>query len=197
MTTTRHLATAIAAMLISIAPAIAQPVSSDAALAQAQAGFIDESPSSLLSPAKAFSPHIYRAGKNLVIDFRIADGYYLYRDRMSFDSSAPGKLADAQFPVGEVKSDQFFGKQVIYHHAALVKLPLDGTSAGSFKITVHYQGCAAVGVCYPPQARDVQVHGDMVVVSDPQNPGSAVAQTQSIAPPEASNCSPLEHAGRC
>jgi thiol:disulfide interchange protein len=197
MPTIKHSAAAITAMLIAIAPVIAQPVTSDAALAHAQAGFIDESPSSLLSPDKAFNPKIFRAGKDLVIDYRIADGYYLYRDRMSFESSAPGKLAAPVFPAGEVKSDQFFGKQVIYHHAAIVRLPVDADGPGSIKVTVHYQGCAAVGVCYPPQTRDVQIHGDTVLVSDPLNPGAAVEQTQSIVIPQVSNCSEQDHAGRC
>ena len=51
----------------------------------------------------------------LVVRFDIADGYYLYRDRLGFESATPGvTLGKASLPVGLDHEDEFFGKQIIY-----------------------------------------------------------------------------------
>ena len=43
-------------------------------------------------------------------------GYYLYRDRLGFESATPWRHARraASLPVGEDHEDEYFGKQVIY-----------------------------------------------------------------------------------
>ena len=67
--------------------------------------------------------------------FVIAEGYYLYRDRIKF-TIEPGTLAAATLPPGKMKEDQFFGKVETYRNA-------------------ESQGCADIGVCYPPQIQKV------------------------------------------
>ncbi|HEY1724605.1 MAG TPA: protein-disulfide reductase DsbD [Steroidobacteraceae bacterium] len=90
----------------------------------------------------------------------IAPGYYLYRDRIQASSElADAKLGAPQFPDGQVKNDEYFGKQVVYHNELVVPLPVqratDGTLTVPLKIT--YQGCAEAGLCYPPVTRQVSV----------------------------------------
>jgi len=58
--------------------------------------------------------------------FVIADGYYLYRDRLKF-AVEPGTLGWPALPPGKVKEDQFFGKVETYRNQLVVKLPLDGS----------------------------------------------------------------------
>lgn len=87
--------------------------------------------------------------------FVIADGYYLYRDRLKF-SVEPGSLGGASLPPGKVKDDQFFGKVETYRNQLLVKLPLDVAAPGrSITVSAESQGCADLGVCYPPQIQKV------------------------------------------
>src|SRR5688572_15682547 len=51
----------------------------------------------------------------LVVRYEIADGYYLYRDRLGFETTTPGvTLGAATLPVGIDHEDEYFGKQVIY-----------------------------------------------------------------------------------
>jgi len=87
--------------------------------------------------------------------FVIADGYYLYRDRLKF-AIEPGTLGAASLPPGKVKEDQFFGKVETYRNQLIVKLPLDAAAPGrSVTVSAESQGCADLGVCYPPQIQKV------------------------------------------
>jgi thiol:disulfide interchange protein DsbD len=87
--------------------------------------------------------------------FVIADGYYLYRDRIKF-TVEPGTLGTPSLPPGKVKEDQFFGKVETYRNQVVVKLPLDAAAPGSaVTVSADSQGCADLGVCYPPQIQKV------------------------------------------
>jgi len=64
----------------------------------------------LLEPEKAFrfSARMVEAGR-IEARFQIAQGYYLYRDKISL--TAPGaNLGKPLFPAGDLKEDEFFGK---------------------------------------------------------------------------------------
>jgi len=84
--------------------------------------------------------------------FTIADGYYLYRDKFKFAVTPDGAALGApELPAGKIKTDEFFGKVETYRGTVAVKLPLSGAAAGqTLVLTADAQGCADVGVCYPP-----------------------------------------------
>ena len=107
----------------------------------------------LLPPEQAFR-YSARAldSRTLEARFVIADGYYLYRDKFSFAVAPDGAVLGApEMPAGKIKTDQFFGKVETYRGTVVVKLPLGGAAAGqSVVLTADSQGCADVGVCYPP-----------------------------------------------
>ena len=87
------------------------------------------------------------------IRYETAPGYYLYRDRLAFSvEPEPAALGKPRLPRGKVKQDEFFGKSVIYRNKTVVLIPL---SAGGkpVKLTADLQGCADIGVCYPPVRR--------------------------------------------
>ena len=91
--------------------------------------------------------------------FTIADGYYLYRDRIRFtvEPAATG-LAVPTLPEGKVKEDQFFGRVQTYRGSVIVNLALKDTVPGQKVVVVaESQGCADVGICYPPQVQRVTV----------------------------------------
>ena len=90
----------------------------------------------------------------------IAPGYYLYRSRLKFSSADPQViLGEPELPAGEIKDDEFFGKQVVYHNDLLARLPVSraGGAALTVPVTVTYQGCATAGLCYPPQTHTLQI----------------------------------------
>lgn len=92
----------------------------------------------------------------LEASWRIAEGYYLYRDRLSFalDAPAGAKLGTPALPASEAYHDEHFGDVQVYRGRLVVRLPVKG--AGPYKVTVGYQGCADKGLCYPPQKRALE-----------------------------------------
>jgi len=95
----------------------------------------------------------------LVVRFEIAPGYYLYRDRLGFESATPGvTLGKPSLPVGLDHEDEFFGKQVIYREVANAGIPVTFSGGPQdFDLRVKLQGCADAGLCYPPQTWPVRV----------------------------------------
>ncbi len=100
-------------------------------------------------------------GNTLMVRWEIEPGYYLYKGKFSFellDADGVG-LGQPRLPAGEVKDDEFFGKIEVYHNLIEARLPLQRTNLDpvSVKLMVGYQGCAEVGICYPPQKKTVSL----------------------------------------
>jgi thiol:disulfide interchange protein DsbD len=68
-------------------------------------------------------------------------------------------------PPGELKNDPTFGMVTVYHGPIRVRLPLPRPIASSMVLSVTSQGCADLGVCYPPQTRSYRVAADGSVTS--------------------------------
>ena len=99
--------------------------------------------------------------------WQIADGYYLYQQRMKFEGLAEQPV----LPQGEAHSDEFFGEQQVYRQGLEVKLPAGATG----KVKLGWQGCADAGLCYPPQSLTVDLGGNPAVAA------TAEAQDESLA----------------
>ena len=114
----------------------------------------------LLDPALAFkfSAQAMDAG-TLEVRYRIADGYYMYRDKFKFAvEPASMKLGAAQLPRGDVHNDEFFGKVETYRKELRIRLPFTrDAAADKLKLAVTSQGCADVGVCYVPQVQTAEI----------------------------------------
>jgi thiol:disulfide interchange protein DsbD len=95
--------------------------------------------------------------RTLEANFTIANGYYLYRDKMSFTLEPDGTmLAAATLPPGKLKDDEFFGRVQTYRDRVVVRLPMTRAAAGqSITLRAQSQGCADAGVCYPPHTQQV------------------------------------------
>ncbi len=127
-----------------------------AAAGQARAANSEE----LLEPDKAFRFSARSLDVNtLEVRYRIADGYYLYRDKFRFAAEpAETKLGTPEFPKGEIHEDKFFGKQEIYRRDVRIRVPIE-TSAGASRLRLKAtsQGCADIGVCYVPQDQFAEI----------------------------------------
>jgi thiol:disulfide interchange protein DsbD len=113
----------------------------------------------LLPPERAFAFSARGLDPSTVeAHFAIADGYYLYRDKLRFTVEANPVAATAALPAGKWKEDAFFGRVETYRGDVVVRLPLERAAAGS-KVVVkaESQGCADIGVCYPPNVQQVTI----------------------------------------
>jgi thiol:disulfide interchange protein DsbD len=113
----------------------------------------------LLPPEQAFSVGGRVIDANTVeIEWNVADGYYMYHDKFNFTSKTPGiELGEAQIPQGKKKFDEIFGKELETHrHKVAVRVPLNRTTGvTTLQLVAGSQGCADIGVCYPPLKQTV------------------------------------------
>ncbi len=106
--------------------------------------------------AFAFSARVLDA-RTIEARWKIADGYYMYRDKISFAADGGVRLDAPELPRGKVKFDTNFNKDVETHRDELVvRIPV-AAGGGAFTLTAHSQGCADRGLCYPPQAQTAQL----------------------------------------
>ncbi|MDQ5911523.1 MAG: thioredoxin:protein disulfide reductase [Pseudomonadota bacterium] len=91
----------------------------------------------------------------------IEPGYYLYRDKfqLALIDGQGVTIASVEIPAGELKDDPYFGPQQVFHDEAPIIARLQRTtdSAGAIEVKADYQGCAEVGVCYPPLTQTMAV----------------------------------------
>ncbi len=121
------------------------------------------------------------------LDWTIADGYYLYRDKFKFEVGDGLKLPQQpELPKGKIKSDPNFGDVEILRGKLHLSLPYEFESGakGPGKLTLRYQGCADLGVCYPPQRKTVLVDApEQATQAAPAKRGSVAAALAAAAKP--------------
>ena len=144
----------------------------------------------LLPPDQAFVFYAEgREGGQVWVSFRVAKGYYLYREKFSFDlTGEPGtRLGAFEIPRGEPKQDPEFGQVEVFHQDVAFVLPVEGPGRnGSIELTARYQGCADRGVCYPPMEKKLTL--DMGATKTPVTT-PAVEGSEALASPAPSECS--------
>ncbi|MCB1865474.1 MAG: protein-disulfide reductase DsbD [Chromatiales bacterium] len=114
----------------------------------------------LLPPEQAFALQAPQLVDGAVrLSWRVADGYYLYRSKFKVLGTTEGvTLGDPIIPPGEKKNDPFFGDIEIFRGAVSIDVPYQADplpDALDLKTTV--QGCADIGVCYPPFHQTVTI----------------------------------------
>lgn len=117
----------------------------------------DEQP---LRPEDAFRYAAVDTGSAIEIDWAIEDGYYLYKKRLGVATGTSGViLGDVELPAGLDHEDEFFGRQEVYRNRFFMSIPyrVDGSAPESIELELQSQGCADLGLCYPPQSWTVDV----------------------------------------
>jgi thioredoxin:protein disulfide reductase len=91
----------------------------------------------------------------------IADGYYLYKDKISVETSTPNvQIGKPVLPEGKPKHDEYFGDTEVYYEGLETTLPVAraaSSKALSVQLKVTYQGCAEDGLCYNPITKEALV----------------------------------------
>ena len=111
--------------------------------------------------------------QTVLLTWRIAPGYYLYRDRFHFTLQDKGsaELGRPILPPGIPKYDHELGHYQVYADQVSIATPVLKSRAGVLEMLAHYQGCSAKGFCYPPTVGLVQLsltdHFDRSVAAKP------------------------------
>ncbi|MEE4376235.1 MAG: protein-disulfide reductase DsbD [Candidatus Competibacteraceae bacterium] len=126
----------------------------------------------LLDPDQAFVLNVSLATPDtLIAKWTIAEGYYLYRERFRFKTKTTGvTLGKPRFPAGQIKQDQFFGNMETYRQQVAVEIPLQWEASMPVQVELETvsQGCADIGVCYPPQTKTVALQLPTSPTTQPQ-----------------------------
>jgi thiol:disulfide interchange protein DsbD len=94
----------------------------------------------------------------LYLNWRIADGYYLYKHMFKFTVIKGGEpqILHPKLKDGLKTHDEYFGDVEIYYQGTdllLEQLPKTATS-----LSITSQGCADAGLCYPPQTQTFAIN---------------------------------------
>jgi thiol:disulfide interchange protein DsbD len=140
-------------LMLFMMPGLAQAASHESSLSS----FLDKlSPSRELLPAeRAFQFSARLLNRSAIeLSWRIAPGYYLYREKFSFSIEPKNGVSLGRFemPHGLPHEDAEFGSVEIFRDDLVVTVPLEGALGAdqTVEFTANFQGCADRGVCYPP-----------------------------------------------
>jgi thiol:disulfide interchange protein DsbD len=143
---------------------------------------VDANESDFLPPDQAFRVSSRIDGDVLHVRWVIADGYYLYREKIQIQAESPDLVvASANFPRGTTKTDPYLGTQQIFTQQieATAAFTRSDYGAHPIQIKVTYQGCAEAGLCYPPISKVM-----FPTVGGP-DPGATMAALHDAALPDA------------
>ena len=128
----------------------------------ANAGLFDKKQSFLkVDDAFAFSATLSKDKSQLQVHWDIADGYYLYQDKINAElvGKSDALTLHAQ-QTAELHQDPYFGEVKVFTRT------IDGVFSGAFshaddKVEISYQGCTE-GFCYPPETKVLRI-GDLAL----------------------------------
>ncbi|ANJ68499.1 hypothetical protein A9404_12895 [Halothiobacillus diazotrophicus] len=136
------------------------------ALAGNMGGEADQTP---LEPEQAFKPSITMKNGTVSLSWTIAKGYYLYRDRIKVALDATdARISGTDIGAGDLKDDPTFGKTFVFHHDLTTQVAIKAGKDKTAVLVAGYQGCAELGLCYPPmeKAWKIDLASDTVTALD-------------------------------
>ncbi|GIU09999.1 protein-disulfide reductase DsbD [Shewanella glacialipiscicola] len=144
----------------------------------------------LMPVDQAFAFDFKQEGNQVKLNWVIADGYYMYRDKLKFSVNG-AELGTIALPKGKPHNDEYFGEQEVYY--TYVDIPVGLKQADEkATLTVTFMGCAEGKLCYPPTKREVVLKA--VAANDGLIAGAKTTESAAIAEPsvtDKSNTQPI------
>jgi thiol:disulfide interchange protein DsbD len=138
-------------------------------------------PSDLLRAEQAFKVSVTPTESGHVkIIWQIAEGYYLYRNKILVSSQSDAiKIKHIDLPAGIMKHDASFGDVLIYRDEIESLITLERSkNQQSFQLLIKHQGCADIGVCYPPQSTLLKI--DLPAIKPAFNPIEKITKSFNL-----------------
>src|SRR5688572_21857579 len=125
------------------------------------------------------------------LNWRIHEGYYLYKQRISLQPAAAGQSVGAVvLPKGESHHDEYFGEQEVYRGSLDATFSLPPSSGKAVDVNVVYQGCADAGLCYSPITKKVTIGADGNITVASAEGSMALPAAASSASTDATSTDP-------
>jgi thiol:disulfide interchange protein DsbD len=113
---------------------------------------VETNDTDFLPPDAAFRVGARVDGQAVKVRWAIADGYYLYRSKITVAAESPDLVVlGIALPHGTVKTDPYLGTNEVFTQQVEGLVPYRQLDYGAhpLQIKVTYQGCAEAGLCYP------------------------------------------------
>lgn len=143
-----------------------------------------KSKTDLLPPEHAFQ--FFAAVKDantLQVDWHIAQGYYLYREKihLAVINASGVQLGSFTIPNGIPKEEESFGRVEVFYDTLKFDVPLIRTQSTAQTITLKagFQGCAERGVCYPPMEQQMALELPVAITNAPK-PAPVLSEQDQI-----------------
>ncbi len=123
------------------------------------------------------------SANEIQINWGIAKGYYLYKHRFAVSavdaSVIVGKMA---LPAGKKYRDEFFGDVETYRQQVSATVQIQNPKQlRVIALKIKFQGCADIGVCYPPTTKLLSVTLPTSTASTASTASAALAASTSSA----------------
>ena len=144
---------------------------SEGVFSNSKFSFLQNEPT-LMPVDEAFAFDFKQEGDRLKISWVIADGYYMYRDKLKFEAEG-AQLGEIALPKGKNHDDEYFGVQEVYY--SFIEIPIAIKQANEqSNVTVTFMGCAEGKLCFPPTKKQVPLSevapNDGLLGNDAQTP---------------------------
>jgi len=135
----------------------------------------------LLEPEQAFAFAARAVAPDTIeATWRIADGYYMYRDKIRLEAEG-AQVREVIVPRGKTKKDDYFGEVEVFYKSVTATVRLEKALAGPVTLKAHSQGCSeTLGVCYMPLTQTMQVKPPAPVAAKPAAPSTLSGLTRLL-----------------
>ncbi|GAA0295469.1 protein-disulfide reductase DsbD [Psychrosphaera haliotis] len=102
---------------------------------------------------EAFLFDFKQVDNKVVLDWTLADGYYLYKDKFQFQADN-STIAETVKQDGTQIEDEFFGVVDVYFFQSKIDVSFSEIAENGY-LNIRYQGCAEAGFCYNPTVKRI------------------------------------------
>ncbi|MUH72786.1 protein-disulfide reductase DsbD [Psychrosphaera haliotis] len=102
---------------------------------------------------EAFMFDFKQVDNKVVLNWTIADGYYLYKDKFQFQADN-STIAETVKQDGTQIEDEFFGVVDVYFFQSKIDVSFSEIAENGY-LNIRYQGCAEAGFCYNPTVKRI------------------------------------------
>lgn len=98
--------------------------------------------------------------QTVVLQWRIAPHYFIYKDRFNFKALKPNntELGQPLLPPADTQLNTTMGNYEVYKDRVSFPIPIIKISSDTLILQVTYQGCSNKGFCYPPITKVVPIN---------------------------------------
>ncbi|MHB1228747.1 MAG: protein-disulfide reductase DsbD [Halothiobacillus sp.] len=112
-----------------------------------------------LEPEQAFKPSLVLKNNVFFVHWDIAKDYHLYRDRVTLAlANTDATITGAYIGEGKVIDDPILGKTDVFYTNMDIKVAVKQGSDDSAVVVAGFQGCADLGLCYPPMEQAWEIN---------------------------------------